>query len=327
MIIAEVGSVHDGSLGNAKNLIFEAKRCGADYAKMQMHIAEEETTKKALSPSYFKNEKRYDYFKRTSFKDRDWKNIIKYCKKIKIKFLCSVFSIKSAKKLIKLGVKNIKIPSGEVTNLPLLNFLSKKDVKIFLSTGMSDYDEITQAISILKRNELILMQCTSIYPCPPEKVGLNLIIDFKKKFSNNIEIGFSDHTKGQEAGIIATVYGAKYIEKHITFSNKMYGSDARLAMELNDFKSFCKSIKITKKIINSRVDKNYLKPFLKIKKIFEKKIVAKKNLFKGNIINISNLAFKKSNSGINVKYYNKLIGKKVIRFIGKDEPINLNLLK
>ena len=151
-IIAEIGSVHDGSFGNSKKLIDLAKACGADYVKFQYHIAEHESLKNASNPQYFKEEKRYDYFKRTAFSLHQWKKLINHAKQKKIKFLCSVFSIQSFKNLLSLGIKSFKIPSGEVTNLPLLTVMSKyKNINIFLSTGMSNLSEIDQAYKILKK--------------------------------------------------------------------------------------------------------------------------------------------------------------------------------
>ena len=322
MIIAEVGSVHDGSFGNAKRLIDIAKDSGAKYVKFQMHIAKEETLKQAFNPGYFSDENRFDYFERTSFSFNEWKLLIKYSKKRNINFMCSVFSKKAFDNLIMLGVKNIKIPSGELNNTPLLKHInSKKKLNIFLSTGMSSWKEIDCALDILSNNKIILMQCTSIYPCPENMVGLNIISEMKKRYGKKYIYGFSDHTQGQEASICSLVYGAKYIEKHITFSKKMYGSDAKLAMEPNEFKNFCKSIEKVKKIISVQVNKNNLKPFLKTKKIFEKNVVASKTIQRGVKLKFSDLDFKKSKKGIKAKDYKNLLGLKAKRKILKGQVI------
>ena len=165
MIIAEVGSVHDGSLGNALKLVDLASESKADFIKFQYHIASEETLENAPNPHYFKDESRFQYFKRIEFNLKQWSKIIKYCREKKIKFMCSVFSEKALENLIKLGVKNIKIPSGEISNFFLLNKLNKyKKINIFLSTGMSSWKEIDRAINLLKNNNLILMQCTHYIP-------------------------------------------------------------------------------------------------------------------------------------------------------------------
>ena len=206
MIIAEIGSVHDGSLGNAKKLIEVAKNSGANFVKFQMHNANEETLKDAFTPDYFSEEKRFEYFNRTSFSIGQWKSLIKHSKLKKIDFMCSVFSIKAFDILFKLRVRNIKIPSGELTNLPLLKSINKKKgLNIFLSTGMSSWNEIDEALKMLNNHKVILMQCSSIYPCPETLVGLNVIKEMKLKYANKYNYGFSDHTTGSEAAICSIV--------------------------------------------------------------------------------------------------------------------------
>jgi N,N'-diacetyllegionaminate synthase len=309
MIIAEIGSVHDGSFGNAKKLIEIAKDSGADFVKFQMHIADAETSRDAYNPSYFKDESRFEYFERTSFNVSQWKSLFNFAKLNKIGFMCSVFSEKALKILIKLGIKNIKIPSGEANNLPLLEKISKeKKIRVFLSTGMSSWDEITKAVKILNRNNLIIMQCTSMYPCPNNYIGLNVIKEMKKKFGEKYSYGFSDHSEGVEAAIGAIIYGADYIEKHITFSKMMYGSDAKFAMEPEEFSKFCNSLKKIKKIISSPINKNNLRPFKKMKSVFEKNIISKVKIKKGQKIKLSHIDFKKSKKGIKAYNYKKILG-------------------
>ena len=214
IIIAEIGSTHDGSLSLAKKSIRAAADSGADAVKFQLHVAEDETLTNAPSPHYFKNESRYDYFKRTSFNFKEWKQIANECKKNKVEFICSPFSFKSVDILEKLKVKKYKIPSGEVTNIPLLKKISKTGKEILLSTGMSSWKEINLAKKQFKKNKLLIMQCSSEYPCKLKNVGPNLFKDFKKKFIN---FGFSDHTLGCAASSIAAALGASVIEKHLLF--------------------------------------------------------------------------------------------------------------
>ena len=323
MIIAELGSVHDGSFGNAIKLIDLAAECKADFAKFQMHIANKETLKNAPSPAYFNDESRYEYFKRLQFSDQQWIKIINHCKKKKISFMCSIFSSNSLKKLIKFGVKNIKIPSGEVSNLPLLMDVNNyRNINIFLSTGMSSWKEIDKALQILNKSKVILMQCTSSYPCNDKNVGLNVLKEMQNKYGNKYKYGFSDHTIGSEAAICSVAYGAEYVEKHITFSKKMYGSDAKFAMEPDEFKIFCNSLKRARYIISNTVNKNDLSNLKKMKNIFEKKIVAKKNMRKGKIITFKDLDFKKAKSGVSASKINNFLGKKIKRNIVKDNLLS-----
>lgn len=323
MIIAELGSVHDGSFGNALKLIDLASQCKADYAKFQMHIADEETLKNAPSPHYFKDETRYKYFKRLEFTDEQWRKIIKHCKKRKILFMSSIFSIASLKKLISFGVKNIKIPSGEVSNIYLLKELNKyPNLKIFLSTGMSSWNEIDRALKIIKNNEITLMQCTSSYPCRDKDVGLNIISEMKEKYGKKYKYGFSDHSIGSVAAICSIAYGAEFIEKHVTFSKKMYGSDAKFAMEPKEFNMFCTSVKRTKAIIRSKVDKNNLFGLKSMKKTFEKKIIIRKKIKKGKILTVGDLDFKKAKNGVNASNIDLFLGKKIKKSMSKDEVVS-----
>ena len=320
-IIAEIGSIHDGSLGNAIKAIEVAKKCGADIVKFQTHLAEFETLKNAPSPPYFKNESRMDYFKRTSFNLEQWKLLYDTCKKNKIGFLSSPFSLEAVDLLEKLNVEEYKIPSGEITNIPLLEKLSKLDKNIYLSSGMSNWDEIGTAVNIFNKKKLCLLQCSSIYPCPPEKVGINVMLEMKKKF--NLEVGFSDHTEGVAASISAVANGAIIVEKHFTFSKLMYGSDAKNSLEPKDFEYFCKAVKEAFIILKNPVDKDDLAEYKKMKNTFEKSIVSSKNLNSNHIITIHDLAFKKPGDGISASKYKKIIGKKLNKKVSVNHKFTL----
>ncbi len=326
-IIAEIGSVHDGSLGNAIHLGCEAIKAGASIAKYQIHIAEKETTQNAPSPKYFSSESRYDYFNRTSFGINEWKNIKKNIEKVGGTFAVSVFSVEALKIALNLNCKIIKIPSGEVSNSILLNEIGKHKVKSILSTGMSTFKEIDNAVKNLtiKRDDIIsIMQCSSRYPCKPEEVGLNVILELKKKYGNRI--GFSDHTEGSSAAVIASYLGVNYIEKHITFSKSMYGSDAYLAMELDQFKDFCKSVKegnLLRKNLNKNLIDNYLSS---MKKTFQKGLYFSKPLSKGHIIKRQDISILKPFNNLGPDDLKNVIGKKLKQNIKKHQPINKNLI-
>ena len=324
-IIAEIGSVHDGSLGNAKKLIEVAKFCGANTVKFQMHISEEETLKEALTPNYFTDEKRFEYFNRIAFNEKQWEQLIKHCKKTKINFLCSPFSIKAVKILEKLKVNCYKIPSGEINNIPLLKKVAATNKKCILSTGMSNWSEIDHAIKIFNKNKLVLMQCSSIYPCPPDKSGINVVSEMKNKYS--LKLGFSDHTKGIGASIASIVLGATVIEKHLTFSKFMYGSDAKNAMEINEFKNFCKEIREVEIMLKTKINKNNINQYSKMRKIFMKSIVSTRNLKAGKILTFGDLDLKKPGTGILGNNINEVVGKKLIKSIPKDTIIKKSFLK
>ena len=313
--------MHDGSFGNAINLIKCAKEAGATAVKFQLHISEAETLRNAPNPKYFNQESRFDYFERISFDINQWNKIKDECKKNKIKFVCSPFSEEAIKILDEIGVDAYKVPSGELTNIPYLNKLKETKKNCFISTGMSNYNEIDTALKILNSPQNTVMQCSSIYPCPPNKVGLNVIQELLKRYKCNV--GLSDHTTTFAAALGAISLGAKSIEKHITFSKDMYGSDAKNAMELVEFKTFCNEIKNLDTILNNPINKNSIKPYTNMRKTFMKSIVASKDLSKGHVISLKDLAFKKPGDGILSNNYMKIIGKKTSKDIFKNAKINL----
>ncbi len=320
MIIAEVGSVHDGSFGNAKKLVECAAQKGADAIKFQTHISEAETTKYASSPSYFNSEARYEYFKRTSFNKKQWIELKKIAQSNNIKFLSSPFSLEAVDLLEEIGQEIYKIPSGEVTNFPLLKKIAELGKPVLLSSGMSNWAELDKAVSFFKNKcDLTVMQCSSIYPCPPEKVGLNIISEMKTRYSCNI--GFSDHTEGISAPLAAAALGATVIEKHLTFSKLMYGSDAKHSMEPDEFSKMVKLIKEVWQIMNNKVDKNNLKDVEAMKDIFQKSIVAKNKLQSGSFIKESDLAYKKPGTGLSASKFEEIIGMQITRDFEKDELI------
>jgi len=325
-IIAEIGSTHDGNLNIALKSIRTAAKCGADIIKFQMHISEHETLKNAPNPPFFKNEKRYDYFKRTSFSIKNWKKIIRECKLNKVDFLCTPFSLRAVEILETLNVKAYKIASGEVTNLPLLKKINNTGKFTLISTGMSNFNEIDNAIKIFKNKKRIcLMQCTSIYPCPDKFIGINLYDEFSKRYK--IEIGFSDHTNDNLASICFASKGSKFIEKHFTLSKKFYGSDAKYAMEPKEFKVYCEKLKRVWKIHKMKVDKNDIKKFKLMKKVFEKSIVSRSTLKKNHKIKFKDLAFLKPGTGIRADKYSEIIGLRTKKNIKKLKLIKISDLK
>ncbi len=319
-IVAEIGSVHDGSFGNAIKLVDLAKECGANIVKFQMHIPEEESTRNAPSPSYFNHENRFDYFRRINFSFEEWSKLYNHAKNKKLKFMVSPFSNKALEILLKTGVDYLKVASGEVTNVPLLERIAKSKTPSVLSTGMSNWKEISNAVNVLKKGNLhFILQCSSIYPCPFNKVGINIIKELKERFK--MDVGISDHSKGYLACLAALVKGATFFEKHITFSNKMYGSDAINALEPSEFKQLSKNLNDLQIIISAKINKNNISEYKSMRKIFQKSMYYNKNISEGERIVISDLSFKKPDSGISASEYKKILGKKLKKTVKKDQLI------
>jgi N-acetylneuraminate synthase len=321
LIIAEIGSVHDGNFQNALKLAQLAKVCGADVVKYQTHVAEAETTKDAPSPSYFTAEKRFDYFKRTAFSPEQWKKLKKHCDSIGIEFMSSPFSEEAVEILRKTGMKRWKIPSGEVTNLPMLEKIAKLKQPIILSSGMSSWKELDAAVkTILKYNkQLTLLQCTSEYPCPPSKAGLNVITEMQKRYK--LPIGLSDHTMSIGVPIAAVARGASVIEKHLAPSRNMYGSDAKHSLEPAEFTLMSQGIRDAEHAIRSKINKADVKAFKTMKNTFEKSVVSLHAIKKGTKITAKMLGIKKPGTGIPAGQIKSVIGKKAKKDIKADAVI------
>jgi len=321
-IIAEIGNTHEGSLGLAKQFIKAAAECGVDAVKMQTHIFEAESLPCAPNPPYFKDETRKEYFERTSFTLEQWKELKRYTQTdLKIDFFSSPFSLEAVDLLEKVGMDIYKIASGEVNNIPLLEKIAKTKKSVLLSSGMSSWTEIDEAVQTLQLNgceDLTVLQCTSEYPCPPEQSGLNVLDELKLRYKN-IKIGYSDHTMGVAIPLAAVVKGATVIEKHFTLSQKMYGSDAMNSIEPEDFKRLVDEIRQIQIALSHNVDKDQKVRSLKdMKKTFEKSIVSRRSIKRLEIINERDLAFKKPGDGIPARDYNKILGKRIKKYVDKD---------
>ena len=321
-IIAEIGNTHEGSLGLAKQFIKVASECGVDAVKMQTHIFDAESLPSAPNPSYFSSESRKEYFERTAFTVEKWKELKRYSEEdLNIDFFSSPFSLEAVTLLEEVNVSTYKIASGEVNNIPLLEKIAKTGKRVLLSSGMSSWNEIDEAVAILQSNgcrDLTVLQCTSEYPCSPEQSGLNILDDFKARY-DDVKIGYSDHTMGIAVPLAAVIKGATVIEKHFTLSQKMYGSDAMNSIEPKDFKRLVNEIRQVETALNCKVNKDEkAKSLGSMKMTFEKSIVSTGSIAEFDTISLKNLAFKKPGNGILAREYKKLIGKKLRKSVEKN---------
>jgi N,N'-diacetyllegionaminate synthase len=319
LIVAEVGSVHDGSFGNAKRLIDVAAECEADVVKFQTHIAAAETLRGAPLPPYFKGEPRFEYFERTAFSPDQWKALKNYCEECGVGFMSSPFSVEAVELLEEIGAPQYKIGSGEVSNTQLLDAVARTGKPVLLSSGMSTWAELDEAVeTILRRNpSLTILQCTSEYPCPYERVGLNVMVEMGGRYK--LPVGLSDHTLTSYPSIAAVALGASVIERHLTFSRRMYGSDARHSLEPNEFAEMVRGIRSVETMLRSPIDKDVEAVRLgEMKQIFEKSIVSIADIPAGTVLSREMVGVKKPGSGIPARRLNEVIGKRVARHIAKD---------
>ncbi len=298
LIIAEIGMSHDGSVGQARCFIDAAAEAGADAIKFQSHIAEAETLRNAPTPPYFSEEPRFEYFERTAFEKPQLAEL-KGCAESKgLIFLCSPFSIPAVDLLESINVSAYKIPSGEITNLPFLEYVARKGKPIIMSSGMSSLPELEEAISLIRRfnQDIVLMQCTSEYPCPYEKAGLNLLQEFKQRF--DLPVGLSDHTLTVYTAIAAITLGACIIEKHFTLSKRMYGPDAKFSLTTEEFKQMVEGIRAVEMALSHPVDKNDIERFEYMKRTFQKSIVSVSDIPRGSQIREDMITTKKPGDGL-----------------------------
>ncbi len=327
-IIAEIGNTHEGSLGLAKQFIKAAADCGVDAVKFQTHIFEAESLPNAPNPAYFKDETRKEYFERTAFNLEQYKNLKEFAEnECSVDFFSSPFSIEAVDFLLQVGVSVFKIPSGEVSNIPLLEHINKTGKEVILSSGMSSWEELDRAVSVFDNiDKLTILQCTSEYPCKPENSGLNVMLEIRDRYK--CKIGFSDHTIGIGVPLTAVVLGADVVEKHFTLSKLMYGSDAKNSTEPEEFKQMVANIRAAEIAMYSKIDKDAkVKELGNMKHVFEKSIVSNKELLKGHIITMEDLAFKKPGDGIPAREYNNIIGSIVLQTISKNQKIVYNQIQ
>lgn len=325
-VIAELGNTHEGSVGLAKCMIKAATDAGADIVKLQTHIFSAESLASAPNPPYFSGESRKNYFERTSFSSEQYLDLIAYSEEIGVELISSPFSVEAFEFLVDLGMNTIKIPSGEVSNHLLLNAVALCEVDVILSSGMSSYDELDEAVEILKGGQiksLSLLQCTSEYPCPPESVGLEKISEYRKRYK--VPVGFSDHTLSESIPAISVYAGAEIVEKHFTLSKLAYGSDAKNSLEPIEFKKMVQYIREAEVLINCSVEKNASSEYLvDMKKIFEKSLVYSKGLSAGHTLTYEDFAAKKPGNGLSTKDYRELIGRTLVREVNHDELVQLS---
>ncbi|HEX7131039.1 MAG TPA: N-acetylneuraminate synthase family protein [Iamia sp.] len=321
-LIAEIGSVHDGSFGNAGRLIDAAAAAGADAVKLQTHIASAETLASAPSPGYFTAEDRMAYFERTAFTPDQWAALQQRAADAGVAFLSSAFSIEAVDLLEDIGVLAHKVASGEVTNLPLLERMAATGKPVYLSSGMSTWAELDAAVAVLRQGgPLVVMQCASRYPCPPEEVGLDVMVEMAERYGT--PVGFSDHTLGHAAAVAAVALGAEVVEKHFTFSTLMYGSDAQHSMEPGPFAQLAVMLGEARAARDAVVDKDRAAAELgDMKRIFEKSVVTGRALDAGHVLTGDDLAYKKPGDGFPASRYRELLGRRLARAVPADHQLS-----
>lgn len=326
MIIAEAGVNHNGSIQIAEKLIDTAKEAGADAVKFQTFKTAKLVTTAAEKAKYQTvntgiAESQYNMLSRLELSREMHLHLKNYCDKVKITFLSTPFDFESVDLLTELNVPIYKISSGDLTNIPLLRYVSAIGRPVILSSGMSTLGEIKEALETVysKGNRKVtVLHCTTNYPTPFEEANLNAMNTIQNAFK--VDVGYSDHTDGIEAAIAAVAMGAVVIEKHFTMDRNLPGPDHKASLEPADLKKLVRSIRNIEKALGSGI-KSITASEAAIMNTVRKSIVARNMIKKGQSISMDDLEIKRPMKGIEPKYLDDIIGKTARRDINPEEHI------
>lgn len=287
-IVAEIGINHDGNFKKCLKMIKQAAKAGADSVKIQTNEVEE---------SYMQNTESYKTFKNKNFSNSELLKLKKYSEKLGVIFFSTPDDIKSLNRLIKIKVPAIKISSGLATNLPLIGESLKKKIPTIISTGFStkkDLNDLKKFISKFNFRKVAILKCTANYPANPGDLDLNSIDFLKKKF--NLPIGYSDHSLGDLAPLIAVSCGAVIIEKHFTLNKSQKGADHKISLEPKEFELMVKKIRTAERMLGQKVF-NIKSKIEKKRKLFIRRLTTRKDIKKGDILSLKNIGFMRHNKG------------------------------
>lgn len=330
-IIAEAGVNHNGQLDLALKLCDAAKESGADCVKFQTWQTEKIVTRTAEKATYQSenthdaSESQFEMLKKLELSYEDFRTIQAHCKQIGIDFLSTPdeeYSLAFLMKELKLPL--IKIGSGEVTNIPYLRQMASYHKPIILSTGMSNLAQVATAYDTLisaGAPSVVLLHCTTNYPCPKNEVNLRAMQTMKEAFK--CKVGYSDHTMGIEVPIAAVAMGAEIIEKHFTLDRNMEGPDHMASLEPQELKRMVDGIRNIEVALGDGIKRPNLSE-VEISKVVLKAIVAKIPIRKGEVLTNENITIKRAGSGIPAVHWDLVIGTKALHDFKIDEPIRIN---
>jgi N,N'-diacetyllegionaminate synthase len=318
LVIAEVAQAHDGSLGTAHAYIDAVARAGASAIKFQTHIAAAESTPDEpwrVKFSY-QDTRRYDYWKRMEFSEQQWLGLKRHAVEAGLMFLSSPFSMEAVELLERVGVAAWKVASGEISNEPMFERIRKSGLPILLSSGMSPLSELDAGVERVKQAglDLTVLQCSSVYPTPAEKLGLNVIPEFRKRYG--CKVGLSDHSGTIFAGLAAAALGIDVLEVHVTLSREAFGPDISASVTTQELRQLVEGVRFIEQAMSKPVDKDQLAIELEpVRKLFTKSLVARMDLEVGTELKQEHLSFKKPGTGISASRLGEVLGRHVRRAI------------
>ena len=325
-IIAEAGVNYNGDIGLAKKMVRAAREAGADIVKFQTGTPSEDISIYAKKAEYQKvttgaDESQLEMAKKLMLPDAVYPELVECCKEEGIEFLSTPFDISAVDLLVSVGQRRWKIPSGEITSLPLLIYIAKRKEPVILSTGMATLDEIETAVNVLREygtEDITVLQCNSDYPTSYEDANIRAMLTLRDRFG--VKVGYSDHTNGILVPIAATALGASVIEKHFTLDKNMPGPDQKASMNPEELKAFVQAVRDTEKALGTG-EKVPSASELKNKDIVRKSIVAKRPIKKGETLTEENLTWKRPGTGISAMRWFEVLGATAVKEFEYDEQI------
>ena len=327
-IIAEAGVNHNGSLEMAKEMARVAKACGADIVKYQTAVPELVVSKFAEKAEYQKQttdaaESQLEMIRKLHFSFDAHRELKEYCDSIGIQYLSAAFDIPSVRFLGTLNLPLLKIPSGEITNLPYLEEVAKLHTPVLLSTGMSNLNEITDALAVLDEGgcpEATVLHCNTQYPTPYEDANLTAMLELFEQFG--LPVGLSDHTPGWECDVAATVLGAQVLEKHFTLDKSLPGPDQQASLDPAEFAAMVQAVRHVEAALGDG-HKHLTASEAPNKAIARKSIVAARPIAEGEVFTEENLTTKRPGDGVSPMRWHDVLGQKAKRAFAEDEKIEL----
>ena len=332
LIIAEAGVNHNGDLDNAFKLIDAAVDAGVDYVKFQTFKSENLVSKSAKKADYQiqntgnSTDSQYEMLKKLELSHENHELLINYCKQKNIQFFSTAFDLDSLQYLKEIGLDLVKIPSGEITNLPYLRKAAQLFNKVILSTGMCTMEDIEATINVflaenISKDNITILHCNTEYPTPMNDVNLKAMLSIQQEFGT--EIGYSDHTLGIEIPVAAVALGASVIEKHFTLDNTMEGPDHAASLEPLQLKEMVKAIRNIEQAISGDGLKKPSASEMKNIEIARKSIVASTTISKGEIFTGENVTIKRPGTGISPMKWDEVIGKVASKDFSTDDLIEI----
>jgi N,N'-diacetyllegionaminate synthase len=330
LVIAEAGVNHNGDLATALSLVDVATESGADIVKFQTFTADQLLTQDAAKAEYQKattsnTETQFEMLRKLELSHNDHLAIIERCQERGIGFLSSGFDIDNVDMLVGLGMDRIKVPSGEVTNLPYLRHIGGLGLPTILSTGMANLEEVSSALDVLlaygsPKEDVTILHCTTDYPATMGDVNLQAMVTMRDAFG--VEVGYSDHTLGHEVAVAAIALGAVVIEKHLTLDRESAGPDHVASLEPEEFANMVRVIRNIEIALGDGIKRPQSSEFANMS-VARKSLVASERIQEGEAFTSMNISAKRPGSGLSPMRWDEVLGQKATREYAPNEMIEL----